>query len=326
MKKLVFMFLLIFICMGCTDEDNITGPESVPGKIYVANYQENTVSVIDGNDNSVITTIPVGENPGWICVNQSKKRIYVTNWEDSTVSVIDGDNDEVIENIKVGDHPQGIDINQKTNLIYVANNHDNTVNVIDGNNNTVIDTIDVGNEPAAVAVDSNTNYIYVANDNDQSISIINGDNDSIIDNITVGAMHYALDIDVNENTNLLYVPAAGGVVVMNNNGVTDFIDGLPNSKAACVNPQTNIIYVVNQSITDSLATVSVIDGESNSILADIEVGGYPEGIDLNPSTNKIYVAEFSNDTVSVIDGDVDSIIATVEVGSAPAGIGVLIGK
>ena len=77
-----------------------------------------------------------------------------------------------------------------------------------------------------------------------------------------------------------------------------------------VNPNTNRIYVANW-ISDN---VSVIDGASNTVVASVAVGSYPESVAVNPNTNRIYVTD-SNDGVSVIDGDSNTVVATVAVGS-----------
>jgi YVTN family beta-propeller protein len=59
-----------------------------------------------------------------------------------------------------------------------------------------------------------------------------------------------------------------------------------------------------------------------NINSGIRVNSYPIGVAVNPSTNKIYVAnEFSN-TVSIIDGSTDKVDATIKVGSFPYGIDV----
>ena len=59
-------------------------------KIFVANNENNTVSVIDGLSNQVLDTIPVGQSPYEIAVNPNTNKIYVTNQGSNTVSVIDG--------------------------------------------------------------------------------------------------------------------------------------------------------------------------------------------------------------------------------------------
>ena len=65
--------------------------------MYVANYLDNTVSVIDGENNTKIgNDIPVGEGPTGIGVNSNTNMMYVANYLDNTVSVIDGENNTKI--------------------------------------------------------------------------------------------------------------------------------------------------------------------------------------------------------------------------------------
>ena len=49
-------------------------------------------------------------------------------------------------------------------------------------------------------------------------------------------------------------------------------------------------------------TVSVIDGVTDKLLADIKVGISPEGVSARSDRDMIYVANSGSNTVSVIDG------------------------
>ncbi|MBE0343801.1 YncE family protein, partial [Paenibacillus sp. 28ISP30-2] len=118
--------------------------ESVPlsiNRIFVANFNSNDVSVIDGATNTVIATIPVGVNPAGVGVNPFTNRIYVGNLNSDDVSVIDGITDTVITTIPAGDGASSVGVNTATNAIYIANFNDSTVSVINGLTNTVIATI-----------------------------------------------------------------------------------------------------------------------------------------------------------------------------------------
>jgi YVTN family beta-propeller protein len=57
---------------------------------YVANSDSNTVSVIDGKTNTVISNITVGRSPVAISANPSTNIAYVANADSNTVFVIDG--------------------------------------------------------------------------------------------------------------------------------------------------------------------------------------------------------------------------------------------
>ena len=67
--------------------------------IYVANANDNTLSVINGTTRKVIGTITVGNSPIGIGVNDLTNTIYVANSGDNSVSVIDGAANKVVARV-----------------------------------------------------------------------------------------------------------------------------------------------------------------------------------------------------------------------------------
>ena len=78
--------------------------------MYVVNYGDSTVSVINTATN-VVTTIPLQLLPDagatGIAVNSAGTRVYVTNSALDLVHVIDTDTNTVVDLIRVGDSPRG---------------------------------------------------------------------------------------------------------------------------------------------------------------------------------------------------------------------------
>ena len=58
---------------------------------------------------------------------------------------------------------------------------------------------------------------------------------------------------------------------------------------------------------------SVIDGKTNSIVKTLTVGKSPNGVAVNPRTDKIYVANTGSNTISVIDGKTNNVIKNITV-------------
>ena len=168
--------------------------------------------------------------------------------------------------------------NPSTNSIYVTNQGDGNVSVINGETNAeILPRIPVGNQPYGVATNPDTNTIYVANRLDGNVSVIDGEtNAEILPRIPVGSQPCGV----------------------------------------AVNPTTNRIYVANQASNN----VSVINGATNTEIdidddpsngmTRIGVRTSPEGIAVNPSTNRIYAA--GGNSVSVVDGTTNSEVATVQ--------------
>ena len=59
--------------------------------LYVTNWYENKISVVNTLNNKIIKSIDVGKSPAGIYVAEDLKRIFVANKDDNTVSVIDTD-------------------------------------------------------------------------------------------------------------------------------------------------------------------------------------------------------------------------------------------
>ena len=85
------------------DQPTDLGANLSSNRIYVANKNSDTVSVIDAGTNAVIGIVPVIEQPSMVDVNVDNNQIHVTNEENSVVSVIDGATNIVIATLPVGD-------------------------------------------------------------------------------------------------------------------------------------------------------------------------------------------------------------------------------
>jgi YVTN family beta-propeller protein len=251
-------------------------------RIYVANFWDDNISVIDGATNSVLATVKVGSAPNCLGVNPSTNRIYVANREGQSISVIDGATNSVLATVNLEDRrPTCLEVNPSTNRIYVTNLIGNDVLVIDGATNSVLATVNVGEFHDAIGVNPSTNRIYVANRPFEYVSVIDGATNRVL-----------ATVNATENVGIF--------------------------RDIGVNPSTNRIYVTNR----EGESISVIDGATNSVLATVNLGYQPGCLRVNPSTNRIYVADLNNNDVSVIDGATNSVLATVNLGYKPMAIGV----
>ena len=262
-------------------------------KIYVANSIGNSVTVIDGASNGTVT-LSVGTTPIALAVNPVTNQIYVVNWDGGTVTVIDGATNGATT-ISVGSKPIALAINSLTNRIYVANSNSNTVTVIDGATGFT-KTLGAGTYPIAVAVNQLTNQIYVANNGSGNLTVIDGASNNLT---TVTAANAPSGVAVNSITNKIYVPnsqASSVTVIDGVNLSTAFalVAGTPDQ--AVIDPVTNTIYITNHT-----GAVDYLNGSTLTVGA-IQVSNYTSALDLDSTTNRIYVPNPGSNTVSVIAG------------------------
>ena len=284
-----------------------------------------SVSVINGYTNEVIKTLSVGNSPEGIAVNPITNTIYVANSGSYSVSILNGSDNgsKALDKVNLvtknfTELPQiynlatYLAVNPKTNKLYITSEDADVVSVLNintsvfdnfGSHNTnqnkilltgeitpnqirqpgtTLPGIIVGKSPHGVAVNPNSDRIYVTNQESDSISILDGKTQRIVaNNIHVGTFPH--------------------VVV--------------------TNPITNKVYVTNWGTIDTNScTVSVLDGRTDKLIADIHTGNSPHSVVVNPNTNRVFVTNEDDNTISVIDGNTDKVLKTVRVGNSPADI------
>ena len=281
------------------DSPRDIGVNDITNKIYLANEESNSVSVIDSNSGNAAKDIRVGTEPLSIAVDRLNHKIYVANSASNTVSVIDGDNDSKIKDISVGKSPTYIAVG--IGKIYVANADDNTVSAINASNDQT-HAIPVGKHPIYITrlFTHFFKFLLVANADDNTVSAINASNDQ--------KMPYAIPVGKYPT----YIATGFGKIYVANSlsNTVSVINASNNSKEPHDIPvgkyptyiaydyTNNKIYVANSASN----TVSVIDGDNDSKIRDISVGKSPTHIALDYTNNKIYVSNRDNNTVSVING------------------------
>ncbi|MDD5530383.1 MAG: T9SS type A sorting domain-containing protein [bacterium] len=289
--------------------------------IYVTNWQSNNVSVIDGDNNSVITTIPVGDQPTSIAVNENTNKIYVANENTGTVSVIDGNTNTVIKSIPVGGMPTEVAVNPNNNRIYVGHYSEDFINIIDGATDSVIAVDSLQYGAHSIAINLITNVVYALGYN---LYIIDGTTNAVIDTIfAVGGESTEVVVDATSN----YIYVSGGeynpkVYVINaiTNTLVDSIPVCESPRYMAVNPVTNRIYVAQENVyyPDSVNEFTVIDGATNTVITNMTLDSYwLESVAIDITTNKIYVANCSNNQVDVIDGATNNKERPISLGVFP---------
>jgi YVTN family beta-propeller protein len=129
-------------------------------KAYVANFKDNTVSVIDTGAGKVIATVPVAVGPHGMAITQDGATVYVSGDGSSAVDVIDTAKDKVVKTINVGKTPNGVALTPDNRLLLVAVYDENRLVFVDTSTQTVVGAIAVP-KPHTVAISPDGKFAYV---------------------------------------------------------------------------------------------------------------------------------------------------------------------
>lgn len=288
----------------------------VTGMVYVTDFSDNNVTVINGASNSPVANITVGDGPDAIAVNPSSDTIYVANSWDDNVTVINGRTLTNVTTIAVGSMPDAIAIDPSTGNVYVVNSYDSTVSVINNATNKVIGTFPVGDFPDAIAINPSSGRIYVADGDDNNVTVVNRSGFREIANVTVGDGPDAVAVN----------PLSGNVYVADylDNNVT-VISGARNKGVANVTVGNGPDAIALDLFDGSYYVANFFDNtmtllnSSNDVLNVTAVGQAPTAVAVNPTTGIAYVTNYDDNTVSVIAGPVPRVSQPIQLTVAESG-------
>jgi YVTN family beta-propeller protein len=292
------------------------------GNLYVTSSRDKTISIISGQNNAVIRTIPCcvqyiynKVTPWGVAFDSANGNLYVTSSAESPpvissggVSVISGQNNTVIKNIPccaAEGSPWGVAFDPANGNLYVTSTQAFSVSVISGRNNAVIGSpIMVGKVPPsgphAIAFDSTNGNLYVTILHNYAVTAISGKNNTVLGSpIHVGSYPIGISFD-SANGNLyvtnLYNNTVSVISGKNNTVLDSPITVGKDPYGVVFDPKSGNLYVTNSGDN----TVSVISGKNNTVIGTIPVGKTPRGIAFDSTNGNLYVANFNNNTVSVI--------------------------
>ena len=310
--------------------DDPRGIAVVGDRVYVANHDDDSISIIDAATLTVTQEISANSNPCAIAYNPNNGYLYVTNRVDSdsgTVTIIDTDIPTYtqVATPVVGRKPTGIAFNPNDGCVYVAMNNTspgNVVKVISGT--TIIDTITDGNLdwPAHIAVKEASNLLYVTNSGANTVSVISGATRTVTKTVVLNVPK-PWGIAVNQSTGWVYVATESGgklAWIQPNDTDTGNIEPVPPAtlRMVAVDPIQNLVFVTQDDTnttgsspshddppTPQMEKVLVYDPETNDWVDELEITVQqdPErGIAFDPVKNRLYVSNRISDTVTVIQG------------------------
>jgi YVTN family beta-propeller protein len=246
------------------------------------------LTVIDGKKDVVLANYEIPPYAYAIAVDPLNGRVYIggtfqdTNGVDqSKVLVFCTFEKKVVEEISVstttGDGILGLAVNSVTGDLYVANGSNNEIDVIKNGWYQVTKRISLSAEPFGVAVNPLTNTAYAALLNG-SVSVISGKTDTI--------------------TTTTVVPPTAPVTSVANAGIT-------------VDIATGNVFTSNATYADA-SSVGVLSG-AGAFVTNVSVGNTPFGIDADPFTGLVFVANSQDGTVDAINSATETVSKTLPV-------------
>jgi YVTN family beta-propeller protein len=181
--------------------------------IYVANYSDGTVSVVNGLTLAT-TLVTVGANPIAIAVNPVLNKVYVANYGSASgtgnITIIDpvNGNATTAANISNCSKPSSVAVNVNTSFVYTACFGGNELGVVNAaSSNSTSTSGSAGSNPQLLDINPLTNRIFVTDSSATgAVSVVDGVSKS---GSTASGLNLPAGVAADSITDKAYVAVSG---------------------------------------------------------------------------------------------------------------------
>jgi len=265
-------------------------------KLYIANVEDTTISVINTITDKVVHTITGIRNPWGFAQLGSSTEVAVSAY-DYQLAVVDFTNNLIVREKTFSSHLGGITVDSIGQYLYVVAIDSKKILKIDAVTLDSLDNFDTGNGPDGIGISKDNQKIYVTNTSDGTISIINI-NTKTTTIINAGGKPEL--IHGNYDNSLLYISNFNDnkthVLNTSTDSITHEITGLNGPEEVVPNKSNDKLYIVN---FNSAKVFVYSIPNYNKLSTEYITGAKPIGV--TSLNNKLYVTNYGDNSVSVIE-------------------------
>ncbi len=299
--------------------------------IYVANSDDNKISVIDPATDRVSGEIPVSPNPHGIVPSPDGKRFYISSESKDVLDVVDRKTGAIIGRVPLGQRPNNVAITPDGKQVYICIRAESWVDIVDTAALARIKRVPVGKGPHNVYRTPDGLHMIATSMDENKLTVINIKSQEVEFEIPAGGVPRPLVIDANadRSINRLFVQLSNlhgfAVIDWASRKVVERVM-LPEAAAGArplipetfshgiaISPDHKTLWVT--SLLDN--SVSVFSLPQLKRLATIPVGRGPDWMTFTPDGTRCYVSNAGGNTVSSIDAVNFKELVKIPVGKVP---------
>lgn len=328
---------LVLASCGPASTDPPPGDKGAAQKIYVANEDTGSISVIDGETLTVVSTLALDgadmPMPHNVQVAPDGATVWATAMPmmeggDDTLLVIDPKVDEIVEQLTLGNdlHLAHVVLSADSSAAFITASESAEILHLDTATMTVVDrhALTVGAYPHGARVCGDR--LYIAEMDGMSLAVLDHAADTL-EEIDVGGI--AVQTACTPDQRYVFVTLYDTKEVVRLDVDTQELVriALPAEAQGPVqsypSPDGTRLYVADQGVLlDRPASnkLYVIDVEAATVTGSVDVGQGAHGVVVEAGGARAFVTNLVDGTVSVVDTDSLTVTDTIEVGEGPNGI------
>jgi YVTN family beta-propeller protein len=300
-------------------------------RVYVANSDDNKITIIDPATDKAVGEIAVSPNPHGIVPSPDGARFYVSSESKDLLDVVDRKTSTIIRRIPLGTRPNNLAITADGKRVYICIRGESWVDIVDTASLEKVKSVPVGKGPHNVYRTPDGLHMIATSMDENKLTVINIRTEEPELSIPVGGVPrpVAIEADPDRSVKRLFVQLSNlhGFVVVDypSRKVVDKVllpDAPPGARplipatfshGIAISPDNKTLWVA--SLLDN--SVSVFSLPDLKRVTTIPVGHGPDWMTFTPDGKRCYVSNAGANSVSSIDALSMKELTRIPVGKVP---------
>jgi YVTN family beta-propeller protein len=145
------------------------------GRLFVANEDTASATVLDLKSGAIVKRVAVGKEPEGVRVSPDGKHVLVTNESDNSISILDAKTLQLVKSVTVGKRPRDIAFMPDGKTAYVSGEFDSSlyrIHVPEGAPVEKVMQFDKDERPMSVRLDAKRKRVYVSTGRGGKIAVV----------------------------------------------------------------------------------------------------------------------------------------------------------
>lgn len=285
-------------------------------RIFVSNYRDNTLSVIDGELGREVKVLPVGDSPMGIAVRRDPPLVAVANSTADRVTLVDPLAPAIIGSVRVAKGTEAVAFSPDGALLYVAGPFEKTLQVVDVARRAVIGAaVAFDRRPTRLAVSPDGRRVYVMlRDERGAVAVVDAGSRRIETTIPIGRAPCGLALGDGGRRLLAASFDDSAVTVIDTTSLAVVATHAVNTGSGLVaHPSRPLVY----SMASGDDEVDVLDFATGQVVATITGVGSPTNGAITGDGETLYVPYEDADMVAAFATVSNARLERIAVGNEP---------
>ncbi len=273
----------------------------------------------------VVASLPVGDWPQGVLYDPADNELYVSAEYSQNVSIFNATCFDRIATLSTHQDARAMALDPANGRLFVSDDWSSNLTVIDTANDSIAATVGLAGFGYMVGdqYDPGTGQLFVLANNNPALLDVSPSTYGILQTTYLapnpgGGNGFA----INPSSHVIYFPARGYdslQLVGELNGTVFGSIALPGPfgpTATFFDPVNGLIYVMLGGLLDDPgAQMVVLNATTDTVIATLTLGGWPDDYVYNPATQLLYVSCAAGGDIAVVNADTNTLVTTYSLGA-----------